>query len=230
MTVAMTEHIIEAVDLDKSYFLVAQEIRVLKQINLGVKRGDFVSIMGRSGSGKSSLLNILGCLDLPTSGEYRVNGVSVSTLNDSQLSRLRNDHIGFVFQTFNLIAQLTVLENVEVPLIYAGMLKPKRRQRCREMLEMVGLGDRMEHRPNQLSGGQMQRVAIARALVNDPAMILADEPTGSLDTATSTEVMAILRDLNNQGRTVMLVTHDEQVAAYADINLHLVDGRLQEMQ
>ena len=226
----MSEHIIEAVDLDKSYFLVAQEIRVLKQINLGVKRGDFVSIMGRSGSGKSSLLNILGCLDLPTSGEYRVNGVSVSTLNDSQLSQLRNTHIGFVFQTFNLIAQLTVLENVEVPLIYAGMIKPKRRQRCREMLEMVGLGDRMEHRPNQLSGGQMQRVAIARALVNDPAMILADEPTGSLDTATSTEVMAILRDLNNQGRTIMLVTHDEQVAAYADINLHLVDGRLQEQQ
>lgn len=208
------------------------ELWALKKISLDIHKGDFIAIMGRSGSGKSTLLNILGCLDLPTEGVYKINGILVSSLNDAQLSKLRNKYIGFVFQNFNLLPQLTVEENVELPLLYGEDIpsRDERRRRCRELLEMVGLGDRLHHRPNQLSGGQMQRAAIARALVTEPSLILADEPTGSLDSATSRDIMAMLREMNRQGRTIILVTHDPQVATNAHTEVHISDGLIKEVR
>jgi len=218
---------IEIQDMEKYYSIGDVKLHILKNINLTIRQGEFVAIMGRSGSGKSTLLHILGCLDIPTSGVYRLNNIEVSSLNDKELSKVRCSQLGFVFQSFNLLPQLNVMENVEVPLLYAGVEQKERRKRCHEMLELVGLSDRVEHRPTQLSGGQMQRVAIARALVNTPVLILADEPTGNLDTATSAEIMALFLDLNRRGRTIIMVTHDQQVAAYAHRVLHIVDGSFQ---
>lgn len=218
---------IEIQDMEKYYSIGDVKLHILKNINLTIRQGEFVAIMGRSGSGKSTLLHILGCLDIPTSGVYRLNNIEVSSLNDKELSKVRCSQLGFVFQSFNLLPQLNVMENVEVPLLYAGVEQKERRKRCHEMLELVGLSDRIEHRPTQLSGGQMQRVAIARALVNNPVLVLADEPTGNLDTATSAEIMALFLDLNRRGRTIIMVTHDQQVAAYAHRVLHIVDGSFQ---
>ena len=218
---------IEIQDMEKYYSIGDVKLHILKNINLTIRQGEFVAIMGRSGSGKSTLLHILGCLDIPTSGVYRLNNIEVSSLNDKELSKVRCSQLGFVFQSFNLLPQLNVMENVEVPLLYADVEQKERRKRCHEMLELVGLSDRVEHRPTQLSGGQMQRVAIARALVNTPVLILADEPTGNLDTATSAEIMALFLDLNRRGRTIVMVTHDQQVAAYAHRVLHIVDGSFQ---
>jgi len=218
---------IEIQDMEKYYSIGDVKLHILKNINLTIRQGEFVAIMGRSGSGKSTLLHILGCLDIPTNGVYRLNNVEVSSLNDKELSKVRCSQLGFVFQSFNLLPQLNVMENVEVPLLYADVEQKERRKRCHEMLELVGLSDRVEHRPTQLSGGQMQRVAIARALVNNPVLVLADEPTGNLDTATSAEIMALFLDLNRRGRTIIMVTHDQQVAAYAHRVLHIVDGSFQ---
>ena len=218
---------IEIQDMEKYYSIGDVKLHILKNINLTIRQGEFVAIMGRSGSGKSTLLHILGCLDIPTSGVYRLNNIEVSSLDDKELSKVRCSQLGFVFQSFNLLPQLNVMENVEVPLLYADVEQKERRKRCHEMLELVGLSDRVEHRPTQLSGGQMQRVAIARALVNTPVLILADEPTGNLDTATSAEIMALFLDLNRRGRTIVMVTHDQQVAAYAHRVLHIVDGSFQ---
>jgi len=218
---------IEIQDMEKYYSIGDVKLHILKNINLTIRQGEFVAIMGRSGSGKSTLLHILGCLDIPTNGVYRLNNVEVSSLNDKELSKVRCSQLGFVFQSFNLLPQLNVMENVEVPLLYADVEQKERRKRCHEMLELVGLSDRIEHRPTQLSGGQMQRVAIARALVNNPVLVLADEPTGNLDTATSAEIMALFLDLNRRGRTIIMVTHDQQVAAYAHRVLHIVDGSFQ---
>ncbi len=201
------------------------EVKVLQGINLGVQRGEFVSIMAPSGMGKSTMMNIIGCLDRPTSGDYLLDGSAVMTMNDDDLSRTRNKKIGFVFQSFNLLPMTTALENVELPLIYSsddGEIKAK----ARAALEAVGLGERINHLPSELSGGQQQRVAIARALVNDPAMILADEPTGNLDTASSAEVMAIFKKLHRDGRTVILVTHEQEVADQAERIIRMQDGQI----
>ncbi len=229
-------------DLSKVYSIGNGTLPVLKRINLEVNAGEFIAIMGRSGSGKSSLLHLLGCLDLPTSGTYELKGMLITALADKELSSIRNKQIGFIFQTFNLIPQLNVLENVEVPIHYSGVVRrERRRQRFRfikrvgllerrrslQLIEKVGLLERLHHTPPQLSGGEMQRVAIARALVNDPLLILADEPTGNLDTATSVEIMELVAELNRQGRTVIMVTHDQVVASYAKTVLHLQDGILE---
>ena len=218
---------IEIQSLEKYYSIGDVKLHILKNINLTIRQGEFVAIMGRSGSGKSTLLHILGCLDTPTSGVYRLNNIEISSLHDKELSKVRCSQLGFVFQSFNLLPQLNIVENVEVPLLYADMEQKERRKRCHEMLEIVGLTERLDHRPTQLSGGQMQRVAIARALVNDPVLILADEPTGNLDTTTSSEIMALFLDLNRRGRTIVMVTHDQEVAAYAHRVLHIVDGSFQ---
>jgi len=219
--------LIQMKDLSKVYPMGNGRLSVLKRINLEIEEGQFIAIMGKSGSGKSSLLYLMGCLDLPTSGTYEFNGMSVTALTDRELSSIRNRQIGFIFQTFNLIAQLNVLENVEVPLHYCGISPKERRKKCLELIEKVGLSDRIDHTPPQLSGGEMQRVAIARALVNNPVLILADEPTGNLDTATSGEIMELIAELNRQGRTVIMVTHDLTVASYAKKVLRLQDGILE---
>jgi putative ABC transport system ATP-binding protein len=201
-------------------------VRALRGITMTVDRGDYVAIMGASGSGKSTLMNILGCLDVPTSGQYLLDGVDVSRLDDRQLALVRNRRIGFVFQAFNLIPRTTALANVELPLAYAGMKAAQRRQRARAALAMVGLADRADHEPNQLSGGQQQRVAVARALVTAPALVLADEPTGNLDTRSSADVLAVLDRLNQTGRTILLITHERDVAQHARRLIRLVDGRV----
>jgi putative ABC transport system ATP-binding protein len=201
-------------------------VHALRGISLTVGRGDYVAIMGSSGSGKSTLMNILGCLDIPTTGRYLLDGLDVSELSDRQLALVRNRRIGFVFQSFNLIPRTTALANVELPLAYAGLKAADRRARARAALDMVGLADRASHEPNQLSGGQQQRVAVARALVAAPALILADEPTGNLDTQSSSEVLAVLDRLNRSGRTIVLITHENDVAAHARRLIRLVDGRV----
>lgn len=204
----------------------AQTVHVLKGIDLDIHKNQYVALMGPSGSGKSTLMNLLGCLDTPTCGSYVLNGTDVSSLNDNELAEIRNQEIGFVFQTFNLLPRSTALENVALPLVYAGMPKEERLARAAEVLEQVGLADRMDHRPNQLSGGQRQRVAVARALVNKPALILADEPTGNLDSKTSVEIMKLFDDIQAAGNTVVLVTHEEDIAQHAKRVIRLVDGQI----
>ncbi len=211
-------------DLCKSYQLGSNELRVLREINLAIEGGEYVAIMGPSGSGKSTLLNMIGCLDRPTSGDYRLGGQSVSVLDDDELSMIRGARIGFVFQSFNLIAQLNVVENIEIPMYYQGFSEYESADRAVELATMVGLGDRLGHRPSELSGGQQQRVAIARALANDPLIILADEPTGNLDSSSGTDILTILDRLHDEGKTLIVVTHDEHVATRAERVIRLFDG------
>lgn len=221
------EPILKLIDIRKSYYLGKNELPVLKGISLDIFKNDFIALMGPSGSGKSTLMNILGCLDSPTSGQYILNGNDVSRMDDDDLALVRNKEIGFVFQQFNLLPRLTAAENVALPLIYAGVSKADRITRAASVLEKVKLDDRMHHKPNELSGGQSQRVAIARALVNNPSIILADEPTGNLDTKTSYEIMDILGKIHNEGNTVVLVTHEEDIAAHAHRIIRLRDGILE---
>ncbi len=212
----------------KDYPLGNSTVRVLKDINLSVHPGEYVALMGPSGSGKSTLMNIIGALDVPTSGKYILNGREVEKLSDDQLAEVRNKEIGFVFQTFNLLPRLSALENVALPLIYAGVSKRERLERARRMLADVGLADRMDHKPNQLSGGQRQRVAIARALINNPSILLADEPTGNLDSQSSEDVMKLFDRLHEQGHTIILVTHEPDIAAHAKRLVRLLDGKILE--
>lgn len=213
-------------DLKKDYVLKGETVHALRGVSLDVPEGDYVAIMGPSGSGKSTLLNLLGCLDKPSSGAYFLGDVDVARLNDRQLSMIRASRIGFVFQSYNLIPQLTVVENIEVPLYYQGRVNRQTRIRCHELAEMVGLGDRLRHRPTQLSGGQQQRVAIARSLINDPYFILADEATGNLDSTTTAEILALFDRLNREGRTIIMVTHEDEVAEHAKRIVTLRDGRV----
>ena len=212
--------------ITRDFKMGAQTVHVLKGINLDIFKNQYVALMGPSGSGKSTLMNLLGCLDTPTEGSYELNGFDVSALDDNALAEIRNNEIGFVFQTFNLLPRSTALENVALPLVYAGWGKEERIARASEVLEQVGLGDRMDHKPNQLSGGQRQRVAVARALVNKPALILADEPTGNLDSKTSVEIMKLFDEIQAAGNTVILVTHEEDIAQYAKRVIRLVDGNI----
>jgi putative ABC transport system ATP-binding protein len=212
--------------LCKTYLLGSMELRVLREINLTIKSGEYVAIMGPSGSGKSTLLNMIGCLDRPTSGDYQLGGQSVSGLDDDQLSMIRGTRIGFIFQSFNLINQLNVIENIQVPMYYQGFTELESAERARELAEMVGLGHRVDHRPSELSGGQQQRVAIARSLANDPLIVLADEPTGNLDSTSGAEILDILNRLHEQGKTLIAVTHDEGIAVGAERVIRLFDGRI----
>ena len=221
-----TDAILQLRGITRDFKLGAQTVHVLKGIDLDISKNEYVALMGPSGSGKSTLMNLLGCLDTPTSGSYELNGTDVSSLNDNALAEIRNTEIGFVFQTFNLLPRSTALENVALPLVYAGLNKEERLARAAEVLEQVGLADRMDHRPNQLSGGQRQRVAVARALVNKPALILADEPTGNLDSKTSVEIMKLFDDIQAAGNTVVLVTHEEDIAQHAKRVIRLVDGNI----
>jgi putative ABC transport system ATP-binding protein len=214
------------IDLVKHYNLGTVIVEALKGVSVDFAEGDYVAIMGPSGSGKSTLLNLLGCLDRPTSGHYILGGQDVSQMNDDELSEIRSQYLGFIFQSYNLIQQLTLVENIEVPLYYQGNVGTASRNRCIELAELVGLGDRLHHRPTQLSGGQQQRVAIARALVNDPHIILADEPTGNLDTATSSEIMDLLDNLNASGKTIIMVTHEEDIAHRAKRIIRMRDGHV----
>lgn len=216
--------IIHLESLHKSYFMGKQAIKVLKGISMDIYKNEYVALMGPSGSGKSTLMNILGCLDSPTSGKYVLNGSDVSKMDDNELADIRNKEIGFVFQQFNLLPRMSALENVALPLVYAGVPKKERLERAMEVIKKVGLGERSHHKPNELSGGQIQRVAIARALVNDPAIILADEPTGNLDSKTSIEIMEMFNHIHESGNTVVLVTHEEDIARYARRVVRLRDG------
>lgn len=220
----MAHSVIHLENIRKSYFIGKNELPVLKGVSLDIFKNEYVALMGPSGSGKSTLMNILGALDTPTQGKYILSGHDVSQMEDNDLARIRNKEIGFVFQQFNLMPRLSALENVAVPLIYGGIGKREREEKAREMLERVGLGDRYKHKPNELSGGQCQRVAIARALVNSPSLILADEPTGNLDTKTSIEIMEIFGKIHDSGNTVVLVTHEEDIAAHAKRVIRLRDG------
>jgi len=219
--------IIEITDLKKIYKMGSQTIHALAGVDLSINKNEYVALMGPSGSGKSTLMNMLGCLDVPTTGNYILNKQNVSSLDEDELAFIRNKEIGFVFQTFNLLPRMSSLENVILPLIYAGVSKSERIKRGKEVMEMVGLADRMENKPNELSGGQRQRVAIARALVNKPSIILADEPTGNLDTKTSYEIMNIFGDIQKAGNTVILVTHEEDIAKYAKRVIRLRDGLIE---
>jgi putative ABC transport system ATP-binding protein len=220
----MSQEIIRTEGLRKDYVLGAETVHAVRGVDLVIQKGEFVACMGPSGSGKSTLMNMIGCLDTPTAGKYWLNGQLVSELSEDALARVRNREIGFVFQTFNLLPRATALHNVELPLIYAGVSTKERRRRAEEKLHLVGLGERMGHKPPEMSGGQRQRVAIARALVNDPALLLADEPTGNLDSVTSADIMKQLAELNDQGQTIVLVTHEHDIAGYAKRQVHLKDG------
>lgn len=219
--------LIELQGITRNFQMGSELLKVLKGIDLSIHHNEYVALMGPSGSGKSTLMNILGCLDTPSGGRYLLDGTDVSQLNDNQLADVRNKQIGFIFQTFNLIPRLSTLENVALPLIYAGISKKERLNRAEAVLEKVGLGDRMQHKPNELSGGQRQRVAVARALINNPSLLLADEPTGNLDTKTSYEIMALFDDLHAQGNTILIVTHEEDIAAYTRRIVRLRDGMIE---
>ena len=220
--------LIETHDLWKTYSMGAEEVHALRGVSVDIERGEYVAIMGPSGSGKSTLMNLIGCLDSPTTGSYLLNGKRVSEMNDNELARIRNEEIGFVFQTFNLLPRASALQNVELPLVYAGVGSNDREARARAALEMVDLLPRMTHRPNELSGGQRQRVAVARALVNNPSLLLADEPTGNLDSKTGAEIMALFARLHQAGNTIVLVTHEAEVAAFAHRVLQLKDGEVEK--
>ncbi|HRG68572.1 MAG TPA: ABC transporter ATP-binding protein [Saprospiraceae bacterium] len=226
----MTKNIIELRDLRKTYFMGDEQIDAIKKIQLNIAKNEYLALMGPSGSGKSTLMNLIGCLDSPTEGSYLLNDQMVSELSDNELAEIRNKEIGFVFQTFNLLPRMTALDNVAMPLIYAGKNKEERHEIAMEKLQQVGLGDRVNHKPNELSGGQRQRVAIARALVNNPAIILADEPTGNLDTKTSEEIMAILDTIHKKGNTIILVTHENDIAKFANRIVKLRDGVIESDQ
>jgi putative ABC transport system ATP-binding protein len=213
--------------LNKTYIMGAEKVEALKDVSLNIEKNEYVALMGPSGSGKSTLMNLLGCLDSPSRGEYWLNGIEVSTMHDGELAEVRNKQIGFVFQTFNLLPRLSALENVALPLVYAGFSREERLEKAKKVLESVGLGDRMYHKPNELSGGQRQRVAVARALVNDPAIILADEPTGNLDTKTSYEIMTLFEEIHQAGNTVILVTHEQDIALHAQRIVRLRDGLIE---
>lgn len=223
------ESVIQLEHIRKTYQMGSVEIHALRDVSLDIFPNEYVAIMGSSGSGKSTLMNIIGCLDSPSGGSYVLNNTDVSQMNDRDLARVRNEAIGFVFQTFNLMPRSTALDNVALPLVYAGYSQKARRAKAKEMLESVGLGDRWSHKPNELSGGQRQRVAIARALINGPSIILADEPTGNLDSTTSYEIMALFDELHKQGNTILLVTHEEDIAAYAQSIVRLKDGNVESI-
>jgi len=220
--------VIRTYDLWKTYIMGDQEIHAVSGVDIEIRRGEYVAIMGPSGSGKSTLMNLIGCLDTPTRGQYYINGRLVSDMNDDELARIRNKEIGFVFQTFNLLPRATSLHNVELPLIYSGMSAEARLARAKKALEQVDLTPRMHHKPNELSGGQRQRVAVARALVNNPSILLADEPTGNLDTATGNEIMALFARLHEQGNTIVLVTHEHDIALHANRVIHIRDGKVEK--
>ena len=220
--------LIQTNDLWKTYQMGTEEVHALRGVSITIERGEYVAIMGPSGSGKSTLMNLIGCLDTPTKGTYMLNGKQAGLMNDDELARIRNEEIGFVFQTFNLLPRATALHNVELPLIYAGITSKTRRERATTALQKVELGDRMHHKPNELSGGQRQRVAIARALVNNPSILLADEPTGNLDSKTGVEIMSVFQRLHDAGNTIILVTHEPDVAAYAQRAIHIRDGQVEK--
>ena len=226
----MDRGLIKITDIKRDFVLGDEIVYVLKGIDLEINKGEYVALMGPSGSGKSTLMNLLGCLDTPTSGEYILNGKRVSEMKDDELAEIRNKEIGFVFQTFNLLPRTTALDNVALPMVYAGYSKKERRERASDVLKQVNLSDRMDHQPNQLSGGQRQRVAIARALVNKPSIILADEPTGNLDSKTSVEIMNLFNEIHKNGNTVILVTHEEEIAEYAHRVIRLRDGIIESDQ
>jgi putative ABC transport system ATP-binding protein len=219
--------LIAITDVRKTYQMGTTEVHALDGVSLHVQSGEYLAIMGPSGSGKSTLMNIVGCLDTPTSGSYKLRGQEIRDRDDDELARIRNKEIGFIFQTFHLLPRADALHNVELPLIYAGTPAKERRERARAMLDLVGLGDRTHHRPNELSGGQRQRVAIARALINRPSLVLADEPTGNLDTKTGEEILRLLRDIHDRGNTVIVVTHEEEIAARSNRVIRLRDGRVE---
>ncbi|MDH7913016.1 ABC transporter ATP-binding protein [Winogradskyella sp. SYSU M77433] len=223
----MSDNVIEIRNIIRDFKLGQETVHVLKGIDLDIKRGEYVAIMGPSGSGKSTLMNLLGCLDTPTAGSYILNGKDVSQMTDDELADIRNTEIGFVFQTFNLLPRTTALDNVALPMVYAGKSKKEREERAAEVLTDVGLADRMDHKPNQLSGGQRQRVAVGRALVNKPSIILADEPTGNLDSKTGTEIMALFDQIHASGNTVIMVTHEEEIAEHAKRVIRLRDGLIE---
>jgi putative ABC transport system ATP-binding protein len=222
--------LVEFNNIRKIYQMGAQQVKALNGVNIAFEKGSFWAIMGPSGSGKSTMMNILGCLDRPTSGKYILQDKDVSSLNDDSLSEIRLRYIGFIFQSFNLIPQLTVQRNIELPLYYLGLDSDKSSERAKEMAEKVGLADRLNHRPSELSGGQMQRVAVARALAGDPHIILADEPTGNLDSSTGKQIMELLVELNSEGKTIIMVTHERDIAAYADKRLHMKDGFIDDIE
>lgn len=223
----MQQEIINIANLSKTYLMGTEKVEALKSITFNIKKNEYVALMGPSGSGKSTLMNIIGCLDSPTAGEYFLNGINVSSMSDNELAEVRNKQIGFIFQTFNLLPRLTALENVALPLVYAGYSKKERLEKAEYVLNSVKLGDRIKHRPNELSGGQRQRVAVARALVNDPAIILADEPTGNLDTKTSLEIMGLFEEIHALGNTVIVVTHEPDIAEHAHRIIKLRDGMIE---
>ena len=223
-----TDAVIVVRGITREYVMGAETVRALRGVDLTIRRNEFVAIMGPSGSGKSTLMNMIGCLDTPTNGDYWLNGHRVSELGDDQLARIRNKEIGFVFQTFNLLPRATALQNVELPMVYAGVRAKERHEAAAQSLGRVGLGNRMHHRPNEMSGGQRQRVAIARALVNSPSIILADEPTGNLDSTTSEEILTLFEKLHDEGQTIVLVTHEHDIAAHARRQIHLKDGRVEQ--
>jgi putative ABC transport system ATP-binding protein len=223
----MNNQIIEIADIKKFYYVGAEVVKALQGVDLSIQKGEYVAIMGPSGSGKSTLMNIIGALDTPTGGKYVLNGTDVSRLTDDALAEIRNKEIGFVFQTFNLLPRYTALENAILPLIYAGVSKQEREKRGKAVMESVGLEDRMNHRPNEMSGGQRQRVAVARALVNNPSIILADEPTGNLDSKTSVDIMRLFDEIHQQGNTIILVTHEEDIAQHAHRIIRLRDGLIE---